>query len=105
MKKNILLLILSLDHYSSVTFAKKISAAYGIHFGYISRYNKNQLIYKKNIRFFSTSLVPVSPNKTRAYSTDSNNSNKIEPAVIYANADTQKELIFRDNKGKSGVYR
>jgi hypothetical protein len=31
--------------------------------------------------------------------------NNIRPVVVYANADTQKIEIFKDNKGKSGVYR
>jgi len=39
----------------------------------------------------------------RFYST--NGEHKFKPAVIYTNTDTQKELIFKDNKGKSGVYR
>lgn len=30
---------------------------------------------------------------------------KVTPEVVYSNADTQKELIFKDAKGKSGVYR
>ncbi len=34
-----------------------------------------------------------------------NDSKVIKPEVIYNNADTQKIEIFRDNKGKSGVYR
>jgi hypothetical protein len=35
----------------------------------------------------------------------SSNKNEINPEVIYSNTDIQKELIFKDNKGKSGVYR
>ena len=38
------------------------------------------------------------------YSKNSNEINKFKPVVVYSNADTQKELIFKDNKGKSGVY-
>lgn len=34
-----------------------------------------------------------------------NISSKLKPAVVYHNADEQKELILNDNKGKSGVYR
>jgi hypothetical protein len=26
------------------------------------------------------------------------------PVVTYSNADTQKEQIFKENKGKSGIY-
>lgn len=39
----------------------------------------------------------------RFYST--NGEHKFKPAVVYTNTDTQKELIFKDNKGKPGVYR
>jgi len=31
--------------------------------------------------------------------------NNLNPVVIYENADTQKELIVKDNRGKAGVYR
>lgn len=41
----------------------------------------------------------------RFYSTKKDNTKSFKPEVIYSNADTQKELIFRDNNGKSGVYR
>uniref|UniRef100_UPI0030E0C6E7 hypothetical protein n=1 Tax=Ophiocordyceps sobolifera TaxID=94213 RepID=UPI0030E0C6E7 len=41
----------------------------------------------------------------RYYSTNNIGNNNIVPVVIYTNADTQKELIFNENKGKSGVYR
>jgi hypothetical protein len=30
---------------------------------------------------------------------------KFKPAVVYANADTQKMQIIKENKGRSGVYR
>jgi group I intron endonuclease len=35
----------------------------------------------------------------------SNRKDNFKPVVVYSNAETQKELIFRDNKGKPGVYR
>ena len=42
----------------------------------------------------------------RNFSTNKGNDSKvIKPEVIYKNADTQKIEIFRDNKGKSGIYR
>ena len=44
-------------------------------------------------------------NKPRAFSTDLDNSNNLNPVVVYANADTQKELIVKDNQNKSGIYR
>ena len=49
------------------------------------------LLPKQVVRNFSTKNVN--------FSTD------IKPEIIYDNADTQKSLIFRDNKGKSGIYR
>lgn len=39
----------------------------------------------------------------RGFSTSGNSNTK--PVVIYDNADTQKELIMKDNRGKAGVYR
>ena len=42
---------------------------------------------------------------TRAFSTDGDNSNNINPAVVYDNADIQKELILKDNQRKAGVSR
>jgi len=47
----------------------------------------------------------VNLKNTRAFSTDGDNSNNINPAVVYDNADIQKELILKDNQGKAGVYR
>jgi hypothetical protein len=44
-------------------------------------------------------------NKPRAFSTDRDNSNNRNPAVVYDNADTQKELIVKDNQRKAGIYR
>ena len=44
-------------------------------------------------------------NKTRAFSTDGDNSNNLNPAVVYDNTDIQKELILKDNQRKAGVYR
>lgn len=41
----------------------------------------------------------------RFYSTNKDNINNLKSVVVYSNTDTQKELIFGDNKGKSGVYR
>ena len=49
------------------------------------------LLSKPAIRNFSTNNV--------------NSSNYIKPEIIYKNADTQKSLVFKDNKGKSGIYR
>jgi group I intron endonuclease len=43
--------------------------------------------------------------KTRAFSTDGYNSNNINPAVVYDNADIKKELILKDNQRKAEVYR
>jgi len=40
----------------------------------------------------------------RFYSTNKDNINNLKSVVVYSNTDTQKELIFGDNKGKSGVY-
>lgn len=34
-----------------------------------------------------------------------NNKNNLNPVVVYENADTQKELIVGDSRGKAGVYR
>jgi hypothetical protein len=67
---------------------------------------KNTSILNLSLDRYSpaTSFVPVSPNKTRAYSTDADDTNKIKPAVVYANADTQKKQILLENKGRSGVY-
>jgi hypothetical protein len=31
--------------------------------------------------------------------------NNLNPVAIYENADTQKELIVEDSRGKAGVYR
>jgi len=46
------------------------------------------------------------PIGNRNFSTSNGNCSKgIKPEVIYVNADTQKIEIFRDNKGKSGIYR
>jgi hypothetical protein len=33
------------------------------------------------------------------------NSNNLNPAVIYENSDIQKDQILQENKGKCGVYR
>ncbi|MDB5716325.1 MAG: Double-motif homing endonuclease [Sphingomonadales bacterium] len=56
---------------------------------------------------FSLHALNLHPylNKTRAFSTDRDNSNKFKPAVVYANADIQKMEIVQGNKGRSGVYR
>jgi hypothetical protein len=35
----------------------------------------------------------------------STNIDKFKPIVFYSNSDTQKALILKENKGKSGVYR
>lgn len=55
--------------------------------------------------FFWSGFYRGAPNKTRSFSTDRGNSNKFKPAVVYANADTQKMQIIQENKGRSGVYR
>jgi hypothetical protein len=34
----------------------------------------------------------------------SSNSSSIVPAKVYTNADTQKEQILKENRGKSGIY-
>nr|YP_009072334.1 GIY-YIG endonuclease [Sclerotinia borealis]AHX82998.1 GIY-YIG endonuclease [Sclerotinia borealis] len=49
------------------------------------------LLSKQVIRNFSTNYE--------------NSSTYIKPEIIYENADTQKSLVFKDNKGKSGIYR
>jgi len=41
----------------------------------------------------------------RAFSTESGNSNKLNPVVVYANAELQKDQILKENRGKSGIYR
>jgi hypothetical protein len=42
----------------------------------------------------------------RFFSSDTaNGSGDIKPVVIYSNADTQKVLIFKENRNKSGIYR
>lgn len=45
---------------------------------------------KRQINFSTTSLL---------------SENHIKPAAIYANADTEKLQILKDNKEKSGIYR
>jgi hypothetical protein len=58
-------------------------------------YNRKKLNFKLSNLFLN-----------RNFSTNMRNDSKvIKPEVIYNNADTQKIEIFRDNKGKSGVYR
>ena len=47
-------------------------------------------LFNQNLLHFSTS--------------SSKNGNNIIPAVVYTNADTQKESILNDNKGKAGIY-
>jgi hypothetical protein len=42
-------------------------------------------------------------NQTRLFSQKSNG--EFKPIVVYINAEFQKLLIFKENKGKSGVYR
>jgi hypothetical protein len=32
-------------------------------------------------------------------------SNKVFPVAVYINADVEKELIIKENKAKSGIYR
>lgn len=32
-------------------------------------------------------------------------SDKVAPVAVYNNADTQKELVLKENRGKSGIYR
>jgi hypothetical protein len=44
-------------------------------------------------------------NETRAFSTNGDQTNNLSPAVVYVDADTHKELILEDNRGKAGVYR
>lgn len=44
-------------------------------------------------------------NKTRSFSTYRDNSNKLNPAVVYTNADIQKMQIIQENKGRCGIYR
>jgi len=44
--------------------------------------------------------------QTRFFSSDDENGiGKITPTVIYTNADTQKILIFKENRDKAGIYR
>lgn len=61
-----------------------------------------QLIKITNIRHSTLLVNNSSFILMRFYSSNKNN---IRPEVIYSNTDIQKELIFKDNKGKSGVYR
>jgi len=72
--------------------------------------------FEKNhqLKILSNSMIHV-----RLYSTDtsklslksssgtfvSSNSDNIKPEVTYSNADTQKGLILKENRGKSGIYR
>jgi hypothetical protein len=40
------------------------------------------------------------------FSTSSdNNSNNLNPVATYSNPDIQKDQIYSENKGKSGIYR
>jgi hypothetical protein len=44
--------------------------------------------------------------QTRFFSSDDENGiGKITPAVIYINADTQKVILFKENRNKAGIYR
>jgi len=49
----------------------------------------------------------ISFSSPRTYSTNSPvaASNEIKPVKIYENADKDKLLILKENKGKAGVYR
>lgn len=53
-----------------------------------------------------TGLLGLSIDQQRYLSTSSgDNSKKLNPAVVYANADLTKTQILLENKGKAGVYR
>ena len=62
--------------------------------------NKNNKLSPYFITGFSTRGSSLK----RGFSTIGGNSNT-KPEVIYDNADTQKELIMKDNRGKAGIYR
>jgi len=53
----------------------------------------------------SFSLLFPSLTKMRVYTTDREDIQNIKPELTYANALTQKAQIYRENRGKSGVYR
>lgn len=61
-------------------------------------------LFRKNLNIYTTNVYITLTGK-RFYSTNKDNINNLKPVVVYSNTDTQKELIFSDNKGKSGVYR
>lgn len=50
-------------------------------------------------------IVSSSYLSIRPYSSNANNSSKVVPIKIYSNADTQKVMILKENKGLSGIYR
>lgn len=63
-------------------------------------------VKKHNLFVSSSPLGLLSKPAIRNFSTNNvNSSNYIKPEIIYKNADTQKSLVFKDNKGKSGIYR
>lgn len=47
-----------------------------------------------NVSFLGKGFYSINPNKI----------NNFKPVAVYSNLLKQKELIFKDNKGKSGIY-
>ena len=64
--------------------------------------NDTNELYSNYIRLV---LTNVSFLGKRFYSINPNKINKFKPVAVYSNLLKQKELIFKDNKGKSGIYR
>lgn len=62
------------------------------------------LLIQGKKRFYSGSTLNKESPAERGIPSESKNFN-ITPVKYYPNADTQKSLILKDNKNKSGVYR
>ncbi len=41
---------------------------------------------------------------SRAFSTDRDNSNNLNPVAVYDNVNTQKDQIYSETVGKAGIY-
>ena len=64
--------------------------------------NDTNELYSNYIRLV---LTNVSFLGKRFYSINPNKINMFKPVTVYSNLLNQKELIFKDNKGKAGIYR
>jgi len=57
------------------------------------------------IRYKAKKEITMISRRHYSTSSNSNGKNNIIPAVVYTNAETQKQKILKENQNKSAIYR